>query len=65
MFNALKIFNLLIFIIEYKTLSNNVLIKKIRRFKRDSMKIITIIKMRYRKHVRKLIKNCINAIKTY
>ena len=34
-------------------------------FKRDHKKIVIIIKMRCRKHVRKLIKNCINAIKTY
>ena len=65
MFDALKMFDLLIFIIEYKELSNDVLIKKIRVFRRDHKKIITIMKMRYRKHVRKLIENYINVIETY
>ena len=58
-------FNLLIFIIDYKKLSNNVSIKKTRMFRRDHKKAVTIIKMRYQKHVRKLIKNCINAVETY
>ena len=57
--------DLLIFIIEYKKFSNIVSIKKIRIFKRDHKKVITIMKMRCRKHVRKLIKNYINAIKIY
>ena len=65
MFNALKIFNLLIFIIEYKKFSNNISINKIRVFNRDYKKIIIIIKMRYQKHARILIKTCINAIETY
>ena len=64
MFDALKMLDLLIFIIEYKKLSKNVLIKKIQMFRRDHKKIITILKMRYQNHVRKLIKNCINAIET-
>ena len=34
-------------------------------FKRDYKKIVTIMKMRYRKHIRKLIKNCINAAEVY
>ena len=65
MFDALKIFNLLIFIIEYKKFSKNVLIKKIWMFRRNYKKVIIIIKMRCRKYVRKLIKNCINAVKIY
>ena len=58
-------FNLLIFIIEYKKLSNDVLIKKTRMFKRDHKKIVTIMKMRYQKHVHKLIENYINAGEAY
>ena len=58
-------FNLLIFIIKYKKLSNDVSIKKTRMFKHDHKKIITIMKMRCQKHVRKLIENCINAVETY
>ena len=65
MFNALKMFNLLIFIIEYKKLSNDVSIKKTRMFKRDHKKVVTIMKMRCRKHVRKLIENCIYAVEIY
>ena len=57
--------NLLIFIIDYKKLSNDILIKKIRIFKRDHKKVVTIMKMRCRKHARKLIKNCINAAEVY
>ena len=34
-------------------------------FRRDHKKIVTIMKMRCRKHVRKLIENCINAVETY
>ena len=65
MFDALKMLDLLIFIIEYKKFSNDVSIKKTRVFKRDHKKVITIMKMRCRKHVRKLIKKCINAVETY
>ena len=65
MFDALKIFDLLIFIIEYKKLSNDVSIKKTQMFKRGHKKAVTIMKMRCRKHVRKLIKDCINAIEAY
>ena len=65
MFDALKMFDLLIFIIEYKKLSNDVLIKKIRVFRRDHKKAVMIMKMRCRKHVRKLIENCINAVEIY
>ena len=65
MFDALKIFDLLIFIIEYKKLSNDVSIKKIQVFKRDYRKVITIMKIRYRKHARKLIENYINAVEAY
>ena len=65
MFDALKMFDLLIFIIEYKKFLSNVLIKKIRMFKRDHKKVVTIMKMRCQKHVRKLIENCINAVKIY
>ena len=65
MFDALKMFDLLIFIIEYKKLSGDASVKKIWVFKRGHKKVITIMKMRYREHVRKLIENCINAIKTY
>ena len=57
--------NLLIFIIDYKKLSNDISIKKIRVFKRDHKKVVTIMKMRCQKHVRKLIKNCINAAEIY
>ena len=57
--------NLLIFIIDYKKLSNDVLVKKIQVFRRDYKKIVIIIKMRCRKHVCKLIKNCINAAEVY
>ena len=65
MFNALKMLDLLIFIIKYKKFSNDVLIKKIRMFKCNHKKVVTIIKMRCRKHARKLIENCINIIETY
>ena len=34
-------------------------------FKRDHKKVVTIMKMRCRKHVRKLIENCINAAEVY
>ena len=34
-------------------------------FKRDYKKVIIIMKMRCQKHVRKLIKNCINATEVY
>ena len=34
-------------------------------FKRDHKKVITIMRMRCRKHICKLIENCINAIETY
>ena len=57
--------NLLIFIIDYKKLSNDVSVKKIRMFRRDHKKVVTIMKMRCRKHARKLIKNCINAAEVY
>ena len=57
--------NLLIFIIDYKKLSNDVSVKKIRMFERDHKKVVTIMKMRCRKHARKLIENCINAAEVY
>ena len=56
---------LLIFIIDYKKLSNNVLINKIQMFKRDYQKLVIIMKIRYEKHVRKLTKNYINIVKAY
>ena len=65
MFNALKILDLLIFIIEYKNLSNDVLIKKIQVFRRDHKKVVIIIKIYYQKHACKLIENYINTIKIY
>ena len=34
-------------------------------FKRDHKKVVIIMKMRCRKHIRKLIKNCINATEIY
>ena len=34
-------------------------------FKRDHKKVVTIMKMRCRKYVRKLNENCINAIQAY
>ena len=57
--------NLLIFIIDYKKLSNNVSIEKTRMFRCDHKKVVIIMKMRCRKHVRKLIENYINAAETY
>ena len=57
--------NLLIFIINYKKLSNNVSVKKILMFKRDHKKVVIIMKMHCRKHICQLIKNCINAAKIY
>ena len=57
--------NLLIFIIDYKKFSNDVSVKKTRMFERDHKKIVTIMKIRYRKHVRKLIENYINAAEVY
>ena len=34
-------------------------------FKRDHKKVVIIIKMYCQKHIRKLIKNCINAAEAY
>ena len=41
------------------------MIFQLRKLKCSDAIIVTIIKMRYRKHARKLIKNCINAAEVY
>ena len=48
-----------------KKFPNDILIKKTRMFKRDHKKVVIIMKMHYRNHICKLIKNCINAAKAY